>query len=87
MANFSIADGGAELDDEFGRGGQDELDGLVRGGVVAEIDGEFGRQAGARAKLLSSLWSKPVTSAERLQVNLVSEVPSQLGEELQYHPF
>ena len=41
MANFSIADGGAELDDEFGRGGQDELDGLVRGGGVAEIDGEF----------------------------------------------
>ena len=79
MANFSIADGGAELDDEFGRGGQD---GLVRGGGVAEIDGEFGRQAGARAKLLSSLWSKPVTSAERLQVNLVSEVPSHLGEEL-----
>ena len=31
MANFSVADGGAELDDEFGRGGgRDELDGLVQ---------------------------------------------------------
>ena len=38
-------------------------------------------------KRTSSNWSEPGTSTERLQVNPVSEIPSQVREELHDHPF